>query len=326
MYTAAIDCPSTPGFFQHDNWKNLVYNRRVSTFVPCARCNIHGPSGAASGFGRCLVTEVLARGDRVIATSRSLEAFKSLEGTNDNLRLLQLDVTDGPEIIKTKMAEAVAFFGGLDVIVNNAGVNFLGFLKREALHIYANNSTSASLGQVMDVTTAALPYLRAQREGTIVIIGSRSAWTPEIPGMGSYASAKAAVHALAEAFSGELAHLNIRVLLVEPSAFRTGIFTATGGLDGLKREDGIADYDLPRKRTLGFISNAPPPAGDPVRAMRAVVDIVKGEGVAAGKPWPTYLVLGRDAEKAILSKTEKLKTHLEEWTEVVRGVEFDAEP
>ncbi|KAF8204346.1 hypothetical protein K438DRAFT_557320 [Mycena galopus ATCC 62051] len=282
-------------------------------------------TGASSGFGRCLVTEVLGRGDRVIATSRSLEALKALEGTNENLRLLQLDVTDGPEIIKTKMAEAATFFGGLDVIVNNAGANFTGILE-EGGSAFLRKQFDVCVFGVMDVTTAALPYLRAQKEGTIVIIGSRSAWAPEIPGIGSYGSAKAAVHALAEAFSGELAHLNIRVLLVEPSAFRTGMLGASGAMDGLKREDGIADYDLPRKRTLDFISSHPPPAGDPVKAMAAVVDTVKGQGVAAGKPWPTYLVLGRDAEKAILSKTEKLKTHLEEWTEVVRGVEFDAEP
>lgn len=85
--------------------------------------------GAASGFGRCLVTEVLGRGDRVIATSRSLAPLAALEGTSANLRLLQLDVTDGPDVINSKMAEAAAFFGGLDVIVNNAGANYAGILE-----------------------------------------------------------------------------------------------------------------------------------------------------------------------------------------------------
>lgn len=130
------------------------------------------------------------------------------------------------------------------------------------------------------------------------------------------------MHALAEAFSGELAHLNIRVLLVEPSAFRTGMVSAAGTLDGLTRKDGIADYDQPRNTTLQFFNSVPPPSGDPAKAMEAVVDVVKGEGVAAGRPWPTYLVLGKDAEKAILAKTDRLKMHLEEWSDVVRGVEF----
>ncbi|KAJ7349043.1 hypothetical protein DFH08DRAFT_864210 [Mycena albidolilacea] len=280
-------------------------------------------TGAASGFGRCLITEVLGRGDRVIATSRSLAPLAALEGTTENLRLLQLDVTDGPDIIKSKMAEAVAFFGGLDVIVNNAGANYTGILE-EGGSAFLRKQFDICLFGVMDVTTAALPYLRAQKDGTVVIIGSRSAWIPEVPGIGSYASSKAAVHALAEGFSGELAHLNIRVLLVEPSAFRTPMAKADGFLDGLKRTDGIPDYDVPRNKTLGLFTNFPPPAGDPVRGMRAVVDVVKGEGVAAGKPWPTYLVLGRDAEKAILAKTETLKRHLQEWTEVVRGVEFES--
>ncbi|KAJ7168331.1 hypothetical protein C8R43DRAFT_147509 [Mycena crocata] len=278
-------------------------------------------TGAASGFGRCLVISVLGRGDRVIATSRSLDALKTLEGTNENLRLLQLDVTDGPEVINAKMAEAVDFFGGLDVVVNNAGANYLGFLE-EGGSTYLRKQFDVYVFGVMDVTTAVLPYLRAQKEGTIVIIGSRSAWVPEFPGIGSYASAKAAVHTLAEAFSAELAHLNIRVLLVEPSAFKTGLINAAGFMDGLKRQDRIADYDPVRNKALKFFENAPPRPGEPVKAMEAVVDVVKSEGVAAGKPWPTYLVLGSDAETAILAKTEKLKTHLIEWTEVVRGVEF----
>ncbi|KAJ7722293.1 hypothetical protein DFH07DRAFT_289091 [Mycena maculata] len=280
-------------------------------------------TGAASGFGRCLVDSVIARGDRVIATSRSLESLKPLEGTNDDIRLLQLDVTDGPEIIKAKMVEAVTFFGGLDVIVNNAGANYLG-ITEEGGSAFLRKQFDVCLFGVMDVTAAALPYLRAQKSGTVVIIGSRSAWVAEaFPGLASYASSKAAVHALAEGFSGELAHLNIRVLLVEPSAFRTGMINAPGMLDGLTRKDGFADYDKPRNALLNFFKTVPPPPGDPVKAMEAVVDVVKGEGVAAGRPWPTYLVLGRDAEKAILAKTDKLRMHLEEWTDVVRGVEFE---
>ncbi|KAJ7491212.1 hypothetical protein FB451DRAFT_1336938 [Mycena latifolia] len=277
-------------------------------------------TGAGAGFGRCLITSILARGDRVIATSRSLEALKPLEGTNENLRLLQLDVTDGPEVINAKMAEAAAFFGGLDVVVNNAGANYLGLLE-ESGSAHLRKQFDLCVFGVMDVTNAALPYLRAQKEGTVVIIGSRSAWVPEIPAR-PYASAKAAVHALAEGYSGELAHLNIRVLLVEPSAFRTGMAKAAGFMDGLVRTDGIADYDQPRNATLNFFKNFGPPSGDPVKAMEAVVDVVRGEGVAAGRPWPTYLVLGRDAEKAILAKTDKLRSHIEEWSDVVRGVEF----
>ncbi|KAJ6606389.1 hypothetical protein DFH09DRAFT_1241948 [Mycena vulgaris] len=276
---------------------------------------------ASSGFGRCLITSILGRGDRVIATSRSLDALKPLEGTSDDLRLLQLDVTDGPEVITGKMAEAVAIFGSLDVVVNNAGANFLGILE-EGGSAYLRKQYDLNVFGVMDVTAAALPYLRAQREGTVVIIGSRSAWIPEVPGLASYASSKAAVHALAEGLSGELAHLNVRVLLVEPSAFRTSMMNAAGAFDGMTGEDGIADYDQPRNATLNLFKKLPAPPGDPVKAMEAVVDVVRGEGVAAGRPWPTYLVLGSDAEKAILAKTEKLKTHLEEWSDVVRGVEF----
>ncbi|KAF7353705.1 putative oxidoreductase YusZ [Mycena venus] len=302
----------------------LITGKCLRRRVCANESTVHCYLGASSGFGRCLITEILGRGDRVIATSRSLASLRALEGTDANLRLLQLDVTDGPDIIKAKMAEAINFFGGLDVLVNNAGANFTGILE-EGGSAFLRKQFDVCVFGVMDVTTAALPYLRAKRDGTVVIIGSRSAWIPEFPGIGSYASSKAAVHALAEAFSGELAHLNIRVLLVEPSAFRTSMINAEGFFDGLKRKDGIPDYDSPRNRTLDLFNSFPPPSGDPVKAMAAVVDVVRQEGVAVGKPWPTYLVLGRDAEKAILAKTDKLKSHLTEWAEVVRGVEFEAD-
>lgn len=85
--------------------------------------------GASSGFGRCLISTVLGRGDRVIATSRSLEPIQNLEGTSDNLRLLQLDVTAGAQVIRSRIAEAAAFWGSLDVVVNNAGSCYLGILE-----------------------------------------------------------------------------------------------------------------------------------------------------------------------------------------------------
>ncbi|KAJ6620453.1 hypothetical protein B0H10DRAFT_2163517 [Mycena sp. CBHHK59/15] len=265
---------------------------------------------------------------------RSLERLKDLEGTNDNLRLLQIDVTDGPNIITAKVMDCLSsrtpFWGRLDVIVNNAGVNYLGLLE-EGGSAFLWRQFDVNVFGVMDVTTAALPHLRAQKQGTAIIMGSRSAWIPEFPprkepgpSAGSYTSSKAAVHALAEAFGSELVSLNIRVLLVEPSAFRTGILEAKGTMDGLRPKHPITDYDETQAKVLSIfespqslVSLTP---GDPVKVMEAVVDVVQGEGVAKGKPWPTYLVLGSDAEKAILAKTEKLKSHMEEWTEVARGL------
>ncbi|KAJ7273016.1 hypothetical protein C8J57DRAFT_1506584 [Mycena rebaudengoi] len=284
-------------------------------------------TGAASGFGRCLVDSILARGDRVVATSRTLGTLTNLEGTTDNIRLLQLDVTDGDAAIKAKIDEAAAFWGGLDVVVNNAGTNFLGILE-EGGTAYLRKQYEVNVFGVMAVTTAALPYLRAQKQGTVVIMGSRSAWVPEFPGIGAYASSKAAVHALAEGFAGELAHLNIRVLLVEPSAFQTNMLDQAGSTAGLTLKDGegIADYHELRARVLRFFDPsvlATMTTGDPAKAMEVVVDVVNGEGAAAGKPWPTYLVLGSAAEKAILDKTEKLKKHMEEWKDVVHGLVTD---
>ena len=79
-------------------------------------------SGASSGFGRCLVQSVLARGDLVVATARSLEKIQDFP-PSDNLRLLQLDVSDSQEVIQARIDEAVKFWGRIDVLINNAGTS-----------------------------------------------------------------------------------------------------------------------------------------------------------------------------------------------------------
>ncbi|KAJ7240489.1 hypothetical protein C8J57DRAFT_99384 [Mycena rebaudengoi] len=277
-------------------------------------------TGASSGFGRCLISTVLGRGDRVIATSRSLEPIQNLEGTSDNLRLLQLDVTAGAQVIRSRIAEAAAFWGSLDVVVNNAGSCYLGILE-EAGSDLLRKQYEVNVFGLVDVTVACLPYLRAQHEGTIVVIGSRSVWSVGRMGLGIYGSSKAAIHTLTETWSAELAQFNIRVLLVEPSAFRTRMVRAD---DNYNTDNPIEDYDNVRGDNRKMYADQDGmQAGDPEKAMEAVVDVVRGEGAARGKPFPQYLLLGKDAERDVRLKCEIMTKHLDDWCEVVRGVDYN---
>ncbi|TFK33479.1 hypothetical protein BDQ12DRAFT_691158 [Crucibulum laeve] len=281
-------------------------------------------TGTSSGFGRRLVTSVLERGDRVIATARSHESLEKLisickPNFLDNLRTLQLDVTAGEKVIKEKIDEAAAIWGRIDVLVNNAGYGLPGLME-EGGSARLRLQFETNVFGLLDVTTATLPYLRKRKDSTVVVIGSRSAWKTERPGIGPYASSKAAVHALTETLMVELAPLNVRVLLVAPGAFRTeGIYGQQFYVD-----NPIPDYDNIRITSKAqFASVSGTEKGDPAKAMEVLVDVVRGEGVAKGRPWPGYLVLGEDAEADVRNKSAKVLAVLDEWKDVARGVNFD---
>ncbi|KAG1856329.1 hypothetical protein DFJ58DRAFT_784537 [Suillus subalutaceus] len=273
-------------------------------------------TGTSSGFGRRLVSIVLERGDRVVATARSLQKIQDFP-QSPNLHLLELDVTSGITVIKERVDEAAKVWGRIDVLVNNAGIGLLGLLEECGVDMMTRQFRTNVFG-VLDVTNAVLPYMRERKSGTLVIIGSRSAWRPEITGLGAYASSKAAVQVMGETLAVELAPFNIRVLIVEPGAFRTeNIYS--NKFDTWTNP--IPDYDETRAETAvryGAIPGRQP--GDPMKAMKFVVDVVRGEGVAAGREWPLYLALGEDAERDIRNKCMVMLKHLDEWQDVIRDV------
>ncbi|KAG1780010.1 hypothetical protein EV702DRAFT_1084089 [Suillus placidus] len=273
-------------------------------------------TGTSSGFGRRLVSIVLERGDRVVATARSLQNIQDFP-QSPNLHLLELDVTSGTTVIKERVDEAAKVWGRIDVLVNNAGIGLLGLLEECGVDMMMRQFRPNVFG-VLDVTNATLPYMRERKSGTVVIIGSRSAWRPEITGLGVYAASKAAVQVMGETLAVELAPFNIRVLIVEPGAFRTeNIYS--NKFDTWTNP--IPDYDEMRAETRVRYDSIPgKQPGDPMKAMKFVVDVVRGEGVAAGREWPSYLVLGEDAERDVRNKCMMMLKHLDEWQDVIRDV------
>lgn len=159
---------------------------------------------------------------------------------------------------------------------------------------------------------------------------------------GLYASSKAAVHgecvlsdisilsdtkqilAYGEALSTEVAQFNIRVLLVQPGAHRTQVITT--GQANSPSQTKIADYEKMREGAIARYANQNgKQPGDAEKAMRAVVDVVRGEGKAAGKPWPLWLVLGKDAEEDLRAHCKERLRNLDEWSEITRSTTVDSD-
>ncbi|KAL0958958.1 hypothetical protein HGRIS_014270 [Hohenbuehelia grisea] len=280
-------------------------------------------TGSSQGLGRRVVRSALARGDKVIATLRALDKAPDLieeaQNNPDTLRVLQLDVTSGGHKIKAVVKEAVQCWGRIDVLINNAGYGF-PCIAEEGGTEWLRLQFETNFFGLAEVTHAVLPHMRQRREGTIVNMGSRSAWRTELPFAAPYAASKAAVRAYTETLSVEVAQFNIRVLLVEPGGFLTeGAYTYPQLQANL-----IPDYDsLRAAASSGFHSIRSKIQGDPDKAMDVLVDVVRGEGQAAGRPWPGLLVLGEDGEADIRKKIAKVTTVLDAWSDVANSVSID---
>lgn len=176
-------------------------------------------TGASRGFGREWTIAALERGDRVAATARRPETLADLaERFGDALLPLQLDVTDRAAAFATVDA-AIARFGRLDVVVNNAGYGQFGMVE-ELSEADVRAQMETNLFGALWVTQAALPHLRAQRSGHIVQVSSIGGITA-FAGIGAYHASKWALEGLSQSLAQEVAGFGIKVTIVEPGGFST---------------------------------------------------------------------------------------------------------
>ena len=247
-------------------------------------------TGASSGFGHALADEVIARGDRLIAAARGTAALEALVArAPDRVAALQLDVTRG-EDITAGVAAARERFGDIDVLVNNAGYSMIGALE-ETSDVELRTLMETMFFGPAALSRAVLPRMRERRTGTIVQITSTGGITTAA-GFGAYCAAKHALEGLSECLAKEVAPFGVRVLIVEPGAFRTSLFGAA--FRSLPALDAYATSVGPTRAYVE--SNAGTQPGDPRKAARAIAD-----AVAAGAP-TLRLPLGSDAVALIRSK------------------------
>jgi NADP-dependent 3-hydroxy acid dehydrogenase YdfG len=268
-------------------------------------------TGCSTGFGRDLAAAVLARGYRAVVTARNVNQLADVvDGHEERALAMTLDVIDRDQA-EAAVKAAIARFGRIDVLVNNAGIGYFAAIEEsdeaEVRHMFEVNVFGLSR-----MIHLVLPGMRAQRSGTIVNISSIGG-IRAFPAVGYYNGTKFAVEGISEALSQEVAPLGIKVLIVEPSGFRTD----WAGRSANETKAPIADYDATAGRNKGTIrgySGAQP--GDPKRAVAAII-----KAVEAKNP-PLRLLLGKAALAGARGKIEMLQTDFDAWAEVSAGADF----
>jgi NAD(P)-dependent dehydrogenase (short-subunit alcohol dehydrogenase family) len=260
-------------------------------------------TGATSGFGRTIVDVARARGDAVVATSRQINGLTDLEG-DERVLVTRLDVTDAAER-EAAVAAALERFGRIDVLVNNAGRTQVGAVEETTedelralfdLHFFAPAA----------LTRLVLPTMRAQGSGAIVQMSSVGGQVTA-PGFGAYCATKFALEGLTQTLQEEVEAFGIRTLIVEPGAFRTGLFRRGAAYESAEMPE-YADVVGPTRAYVREGDGQQP--GDPVKAAEAIV-----AALDADDP-PLRLVLGADAIGNIRRRLESLTAELTRWEDV----------
>ncbi|SFJ63897.1 Short-chain dehydrogenase [Amycolatopsis sacchari] len=273
-------------------------------------------TGTSRGLGLELVRQLLRRGDQVAATTRSTERLVSALGDGvDTGRLLPLrvDLRDEEEV-RQAVQRTTERFGGLDVVVNNAGYGFLAAVEETTARDVRDMLDVQVVG-VWNVLRATLPILRRQRGGHVVNVSSVLGLTA-MPGWGLYCAGKFALEGLTEALAGEVGGFGVGVTLVEPGYFRTDFLTR----DSLALPTETTDaYPALREMTENHLKLQGTQLGDPVKGAEAIIGRVVGGGGG-----PLRQLLGSDAHAYATAKVEALRENLDATAETAGATDFAA--
>lgn len=268
-------------------------------------------TGCSTGFGRELAKHLLENDYRVVVTARDVSKIQDLVAINEgNALAVALDVTN-KEQVTNAVAQAEAHFGRIDVLVNNAGFGFFGAIE-ESDELEVRSMFETNFWGLAEVTRAVLPKMREQRSGTVVNISSIGGFVG-FPAVGYYNATKFAVNGFSEALKKEVEPLGIKVVLVQPSGFRTD----WAGRSANDATNTIADYaDTAGANQAAIRAYSGNQSGDPVRAAKAIV-----QAVEADDP-PFFLLLGKAALKNARLKLDDLKNDFDAWADVTKGADF----
>jgi NAD(P)-dependent dehydrogenase (short-subunit alcohol dehydrogenase family) len=252
-------------------------------------------TGAGRGMGVDFARAALAAGHNVAATGRNPDTVRAAVGEHENLLVTALDVTD-PHSAEDAVAAAIERFGGIDVLVNNAG-NFLAGFFEELTTEQVRSQIATNLFGPMTVTRAVLPVMRRQHSGLVISISS-GAGVVGSPSGSAYAASKFALEGWMESLTGEVQPFGIRTMIVEPGFFRTELLTSESTTFG---ELSLDDYDEARAQSNAFwASMNGHQAGDPAKLARALVELAD-----SAQP-PLRWVAGADVVEGVEEKARLL--------------------
>lgn len=258
-------------------------------------------TGTSRGLGLELVKQLLQRGDNVTATTRSTQRLVESLGDADSTRLLplELDLVD-EAAVERAVAATTERFGGLDVVVNNAGYGFLAAVE-EISDAEAREMFDVQVFGVLNVLRSTLPVLRAQGSGHVINVSSILGLLA-FPGWGLYSAGKFALEGLTESLAAEVAGHGIDVTIVEPGYMRTDFLRSAS----LGLPEATADgYDAIRDMTDAHLAMPGTQLGDPARAAAAIITrAVSGDG-------PLHQLLGSDSLGLVAGRLESLAADVE---------------
>ena len=265
-------------------------------------------TGASSGFGRAIAQAALARGDSVAAGVRNLKASGALP---DGVHAIQLDVTDAAQR-EAAVAETQDRFGRIDVLVNNAGRTQVGAVE-ETTDDELRALFELHFFPPVALTRLVLPHMRRQGGGAIVQMSSVGGQTTA-PGFGAYCATKFALEGLTETLHDEVSNQGIRTLIVEPGAFRTGLFRPGAAYESAAMDEYTDTVGPTRAYVRGNDGLQP---GDPAKAAQAILTALDADET------PLRLVLGADAIANIEGRLTRVSDELAAWRAVGEATALD---
>ncbi|TQC48995.1 SDR family NAD(P)-dependent oxidoreductase [Rhodococcus sp. WS4] len=271
-------------------------------------------TGASSGLGAALARAVLEHGDNAVITARNADHVQDLIAAHPNNALaVPLDVTDHDQVVAAVSA-GTDRFGGIDVLVNNAGHGYRAAVEEAAVDEVDELFATNFFGPV-DLIKQVLPQMRSRRSGTIVNVSSIGAPRSN-PASGYYTATKAALEGMSDALNREVAPLGIRVTVLEPGAFRTDF----SGRSLNQSSTVIDDYaDTAGKRRKENDHTHGTQQGDPDRAAQVIIAAVEG------KDAPFRLLLGTDAIQIVREELQGRIAEIDEWAHVSATTDFAIE-
>ena len=268
-------------------------------------------TGCSSGIGRGIAKAVLKHGDNAIVTARNISTVADIvENYPDTAIAVPLDITN-IESIADAVKAAADNFGGVDVLVNNAGYGYRSSIEEgeeESVNLLFDTNFFGPIELIKQV----LPYMRAQKKGAIINISSIAAARSGV-GSGYYAASKAALELMTDGLMKEVAPLGIKVMTVEPGAFRTKFYDTS--LKGTQKQ--IEDYaDTAWKtRKENIVDNQDQP-GDPDKAGEVIYETMQKETL------PKRLLLGSDAVKIVSAEMKERLQEIEDWSDVSKQTDY----
>ncbi|QUW79814.1 SDR family NAD(P)-dependent oxidoreductase [Streptomyces mirabilis] len=269
-------------------------------------------TGASSGFGRAIAEAALGAGDVVVGAARRVEGLADLVAAYpERAEAVPFDVTD-VTAAEDVVRGVVERHGRIDVLVNNAGRTHVGAMEETGdselrslfdLHVFGPAA----------LVRAVLPYMRAERSGAIVQMSSMGGQM-SFAGFSAYSGTKFALEGMSEALADEVKEFGIRVLIVEPGAFRTALMDSTRA--GVSPDLGVYDTSVGATRRMVETADGTQP-GDPAKAAALVLAALDAEHT------PLRLPLGDDAVTAVLDHLDQVRGDIAPWEKRTRSTSFD---